>query len=153
MELQEASLFAPRASLTVIGEGRSQKIRLGSDSDSAMRVAWENRFDLMCQDLLWGEEKMDDLGLMLRGLVETYRPENRFHLLLLKNIAASQWKLLRSAATQQNLVNHGEKGAGKFGLPAAVHNANETGDRDIRLLQELETAVRIYTRTRLLKCS
>lgn len=121
---------------------------LVSPENKALALATAERFDLMCHDILWGTEDEQAFGEMLRGLVLTFAPNNRFHLQLLRNIAAVQWQLQRIGAVQGNLFENGKGRAGKYGLPVGTLTAMEYRPEASQLLRDLRLAISTYRTVR-----
>ena len=127
---------------------RSAVFPLASKENNALRLAESARFDVMCEKILWGSEDPQLFGEFLRSLVIAFEPQNLFELSLLRNVAASQWKLQRLEAVQHNLFAAGQEVIGPFGLPAGTSDAMEFQSASSELLADLQRAIRIYRSAR-----
>lgn len=120
-----------------------------SDLSKHLRVAREENFPKMCQSIIWGAEAADpdvtrEFYTMLQGLVENFKPENRYHLDALVTVADYSWKIARTRRTQKNLFENGHEGYNELGVPIKTVNA-ESRDEQLSVLQRnLAEAVKVY---------
>lgn len=119
-----------------------------SEHNKALKLALHERFFEMAKSILWGSENEEEFGEMLRSLVVAFLPENRFHLQLLKNIAAIQWNIERFLQTQHNLFEDGAAVRGKHGLPQGTYNALEFRPTLQGLQKDLDLAVSTYLKAK-----
>ena len=110
-------------------------------------LAEREDFYAMCEHSLWGKEKTDDqheFAAMLRGLVEAFAPQNRWHLEMLSTIVDLQWKIRRATRLQQKLFEHGPSGHDNLGVPTRTVNATTVNEQLKSLRSQLEQAIRTY---------
>ena len=129
--------------------GRGAIVAPHNTVNRALALARERDFLNMCLPILWGDEKKEHIerfGWLLRGAVETFKPLTVFELALVKNVVACQWRLDRLLVTQANVFEHEARRGeiGKYGLPAAVHVANELDEAIYEAQETLLTAIATY---------
>ena len=119
----------------------------GGKTKKAFALAQKEDFFSMCASSMWGveaEKDSQEFVDMLRGLIESWLPENRWHLELLATVADFQWKIRRIRLLQKNVFKNGPGGFTSAGLPASTVNASSL-DEQLRSLQDhLERAIRAY---------
>lgn len=119
----------------------------GGRTKKAFSLASKENFFAMCASSMWGAEVEKDAQAfadMLRGLVESWLPENRWHLELLSTVADFQWKIRRTRLLQKNVFKNGPGGFTAAGMPTSTVNAS-TLDEQLKSLQDhLERAIRAY---------
>lgn len=125
------------------GQTRQLDLTLSTANNWALALAQRERFDLMCEDILWPGEDQLRFGEMLRGIVIGMKPENRMHLEVLRNVASCQWKLYRNSRLQKNLVLS-QTESGKFNLPIGTTRAMEVDAESSRLTADLSRTISIY---------
>lgn len=140
-------LFKPKVlnfNLPKGNDPRSASFPLANKENSALNLAARERFDVMCEKVVWGSEDRQAFGEMLRSLVISFQPETTFHLHLLRNVASFQWQLQRIEAIQCNLFDQGKDTVGAFKLPAGTSDAMEFSASASDLLRDLQRAINIY---------
>jgi hypothetical protein len=123
---------------------KGQPLVVSGGENRALQLAQTEHFDDMCKDLLWPGENETMFGEMLRGLVISLKPDNRWHLELLRNVAACQWRLHRIATLQRNLAIAQRGVPGRHGLPAGTLNAFEFDSDASEALADLKSAMQVY---------
>ena len=121
----------------------------GSTANRSLRLADREDFLGMCLPLLWGDEKtahLERFGYLLRGAVETFKPQTTFELAMLKNIVGAQWNLDRLYITQSNVYeSESQRGEiGRFGLPKAGQDAREFNGEVAKAQKQLNIAIATY---------
>ncbi len=110
-------------------------------------LAQRENFYAMCEHSLWGKEKTDDqheFVAMLRGALEDFKPQNRWHLEMLSTIVDLRWKIRRTGRLQQKLFDNGASGHDALGVPIRTVNATTVNDQLRSLQSQLEQAIRMY---------
>ena len=124
-----------------------EECRQNQQLTRSMQLAQREDFFGMCASSLWGKEAVEDKGHfadMLRGLIESWLPNNRWQLELLATMADLQWKIRRIRVLQKNVFQNGPGGHDQIGVPTNTTNA-ATLDEQLRVLQDqLERATRTY---------
>jgi hypothetical protein len=110
----------------------------------SLRVADREGFLQMCRPLLWGSENRNELGELLRGLVQHFLPKNRWQLELLVGVADAAWKLRRLRGLQYALFNAHSTDPGKDGIPNNTLTAMGHEKEVERARNQLRLAVQTY---------
>jgi hypothetical protein len=131
---------------------------LNTPENRSLALAKHEDFFSMCKDILWGNEDEEIFGELLRGVVTTFLPTDRFQLSMLHNVVAIQWQIQRVVGIQHNLFDRGSTTPGAYRLPQGTHDAMKYGDVMTSLLDNLNTAIETYrsmcrTRTMALKAA
>ena len=119
-------------------------------SNNSLQLAEREDFMAMCWPSLWGSERAEgsatlrEFGELLRSLVQTYRPANRWHLFLLSQVADAAWKLQRLRRLQAGVYDAQGEGVGKHGVPNRTSIALQYDEQIDRQMSALEKAIRIY---------
>lgn len=114
----------------------------------ALQLAEREEFYQMAKSSLWGSEDRFEYGELLRGLVQNFLPENRYHLELLSGIADATWKLHRMRRLQQSIFQSNPSSPGADGVNRRTSLAMAY-DKSVDAYQKtLEQAMRLYERAK-----
>lgn len=116
--------------------------------NQSMRLAQRERFFEMCRFSLWGSENEYEFGEFLRGIVESFLPQNRWDLELLTTVADFQWKVRRLRKLQQGVFESGSKERDDRGVSIRTKTAMSMDEELAEASSNLRKAMLAYYKDR-----